>query len=76
MNGFLSNQEKYCYDTFEYDGKIFVRECHGVVGVHWHPIRLDGGKSWELPDTETVKELEKQYIRAQKLTRVLKNDNE
>jgi hypothetical protein len=76
MNEFLSNQEKYLYDTFEYNGEMFVRECHGTGGVHWHPVRQGGGKSWEIPDIETVKELEKQYIRSKKLTRVLKNDNE
>ena len=62
------------YDTFEYNGETYVRESHSVAGIHWHPLRQDGGKSWELITGDLSKELEKQYIRGEKLKRVLKNN--
>ena len=62
-------------DEYEYDGVWYVRESHSGSGIHWHKKRLDGGKNWELLGPKARLELEKQYIREQKLKRVLKNND-
>jgi hypothetical protein len=80
MNEFLSNCDRHFSTSFEYDGKMYIRECHSVAGIHWHEVPPTSlNKQFydlsvinrELVQSPFVEELEKAYLRAQKLKRII-----
>ena len=76
----MEPEKKYNFsDKFDYDGVIYIRECHSNAlygktvrgGIHWHKVTDSGDKEWQTIQGDLLIELEQQFIRGEKLKRIL-----
>jgi hypothetical protein len=71
MNEFLKNTDRFFYDILKMNNKLYIRESNNKV-IKWFDVETEYIIS---EDNEIFTKLENQYLRSQKLERILNDTN-